>query len=79
MSSDDETAPDPYAEHPERSIFPGAGKRVTDEERQAALDAEPAGNATVGDMVDTDALDSRAHESGPGSLEVDEQVHPGSS
>jgi hypothetical protein len=76
MSSDDETAPDPYAEHPERSIFPGAGKRVTDEERQAALDAEPAGNATVGDMVDTDALDSRAHGSGPGAQEVDEQVHP---
>ena len=76
MSSDDETAPDPYAEHPERSIFPGAGKRVTDEERQAALDAEPAGNATVGDMVDTDALDSRAHESGPGAQEVDELVHP---
>ena len=76
MTRDDQTAPDPYAEHPERSIFPGAGERVSDEERQAALDAEPAGNATVGDTVDIDALDSRAHESGPGALEVDEQVHP---
>ena len=58
--------PDPYAEHPEESVFPGAGRRVSDEERQAALDAEPAGNATVGDTVDTDAVDSTAHESGVG-------------
>ncbi len=70
----DSTGPDPYAEHPEESVFPGAGERVSDEERQAALDAAPAGNATVGDTVDTDALDSRAHEDGPGSEEVAEQV-----
>lgn len=65
---------DPYAEHPDESVFPGAGDRVSDEERQAALDAEPAGNATVGDTVDTDEVDSRAHESGPGAEEVAEQV-----
>ena len=70
----DSTAPDPYAEHPEESVFPGAGRRVSDEERQAALDAAPAGNATVGDTVDTDGLDSRAHEVGPGSEEVAEQA-----
>ncbi|NPD04406.1 hypothetical protein HN031_06855 [Nocardioides sp. zg-1308] len=74
MSSDDRTEPDPYAPHPEVSAFPGAGERVSDEERQAALDAEPAGNATVGDMVDTDGVDSRAHEQGPGAEEVAEQV-----
>ena len=70
--SDDQ--PDPYATHPERSVFPGAGKRVSDEDRQRALDAEPHGNATVGDTVDTDGLDSRAHEEGPGSQEVADQV-----
>jgi hypothetical protein len=74
MSSDDRTEPDAYAEHPEESVFPGAGERVSAEDRQRALDAEPDGNATVGDTVDTDALDSRAHEQGPGSEEVVEQV-----
>lgn len=74
MSSDEQTAPDAYAEHPEESAFPGAGKRVSDDDRQRALDAEPAGNATVGDTVDTDDVDSSAHESGPGSEEVAEQV-----
>lgn len=74
MSSDEQTAPDAYAEHPEESVFPGAGKRVSDEDRQRALDAEPAGNATVGDTVDTDDVDSDAHESGPGSEEVAEQT-----
>ena len=73
----DSTGPDPYAEHPEESVFPGAGRRVSDEERQAALDAAPAGNATVVDTVDTDAVDSRAHESGPGSEEVAEQAEGG--
>ena len=73
----DPTEPDPYAEHPERSIFPGAGERVSDADRQRALDAEPAGNATVGDTVDTDVLDSRAHEDGPTSQEVAEQVEGG--
>jgi len=78
MSSDEQTAPDAYAEHPEESVFPGAGRRVSDEERQAALDAEPAGNATVGDTVDTDGVDSSVHESGEGSEEVAEQAegHP---
>jgi hypothetical protein len=77
MTSDDQTQPDAYATHPEESVFPAAGERVSDEERQAALDAAPAGNATVGDTVDTDALDSRAHEAGPGAEEVAEQVEGG--
>ena len=54
------------------SSFPGAGERVDDS--AAALDAQPGGNATVGDMVDTDAVDSSAHEVGPGSDEVAEQA-----
>ena len=74
MTSDHTADPDPYATHPEESAFPGAGERVSDEERQAALDAAPAGNATVGDTVDTGAVDSSAHESGAGSDEVAEQV-----
>lgn len=49
------------------SVFPGAGRRVTEEEREAALAAEPAGNAEVNDTVDTDAIDSSAHESRDGS------------
>ncbi|WP_210439284.1 hypothetical protein [Nocardioides xinjiangensis] len=77
MTSDDRTEPDPYAPHPEESAFPTAGERVSDEERQAALDAEPTGNATVGDMVDADGVDSRAHEQGLASEEVAEQVHDG--
>ncbi len=74
MTSDDRTEPDAYAEHPEESAFPAAGERVSDDDRQRALDAEPAGNATVGDTVDTDDVDSSAHESGAGSEEVAEQV-----
>lgn len=87
MTSNDQSGPadigwgDPQPadeQHPD-SVFPGAGERVDDAEREAALDAAPAGNATVGDMVDTDALDSRAHESGPGAEEVADQVPRGSS
>jgi hypothetical protein len=74
MTSSDQSSPDPYAEHPEESVFPGAGQRVSDADRQRALDAEPAGNATVGDTVDTDDVDSSAHEGGPGAEEVAEQV-----
>ena len=74
MTSDEQSSPDPYAEHPEESVFPGAGERVSDDDRQRALDAEPEGNATVGDMVDTDDVDSDAHEDGPGSQEVAEQA-----
>ncbi len=70
--SDDQR--DPYATHPEQSVFPAAGERVSDEDRQRALDAEPGGNASVGDTVDTDGLDSSAHEEGPGSQEVADQV-----
>ena len=77
MTSSDPDGPDPYAEHPEESVFPGAGERVSDEERQAALDAEPAGNATVGDRDAMDLIDSRAHESGPGAQEVADQDHGG--
>jgi hypothetical protein len=65
---------DPYGTHPEESAFPAAGERVSDEDRQRALDAEPAGNATVGDTVDTDDVDSSAHEEGPGGQEVEEQA-----
>jgi hypothetical protein len=72
--TDQQSEPDPYAEHPEESVFPTAGERVSDKDRQRALDAEPAGNATVGDTVDTDELDSTAHEGGPGSEEVAEQA-----
>ena len=74
MTSDDQTGPESYAEHPEESAFPAAGERVSDEDRQRALDAEPEGNATVGDMVDTDEVDSSAHEVGAGSEEVAEQA-----
>ena len=74
MTSDDQSSTDPYAQHPEKSVFPGAGERVSDEDRQRALDAEPAGNATVGDTVDTDDVDSSAHEDGPGAEEVADQV-----
>jgi hypothetical protein len=77
MTSDEQTGTDPYAEHPEKSDFPGAGRRVSDEERQAALDAAPAGNATVGDTVDTGGVDSSAHESGAGSEEVADQAEGG--
>lgn len=63
-------------QHPE-SAFPGAGERVDDAEVAEALAAEPAGNATVGDMVDTDAVDSRAHEDGAGAQEVADQVEGG--
>jgi len=63
MSSDQQ---DPYATHPEESAFPAAGERVSDEDRQRALDAEPGGNATVGDTVDTDDLDSSAEEGASG-------------
>jgi hypothetical protein len=77
MTSDEHAEPDPYAEHPEESVFPGAGERVSDADRQRALDAEPEGNATVGDTVDTDDLDSRAHETGVGAEEVSEQVDDG--
>ncbi len=73
--SDDQPGADPYAEHPEQSAFPAAGERVSDEDRERALAAAPAGNATVGDTVDTDGVDSRAHEEGPGSQEVADQAH----
>ena len=74
MSSDHSTDPDPYAEHPDESAFPAAGERVSDEDRQRALDAQPGGNATVGDTVATDDVDSDVHEDGPESDEVVEQV-----
>ena len=77
MSSDEQTAPDAYAEHPEESAFPGAGERVSEDDRQRALDAAPEGNATVGDTVDSDDVDSSAHEDGPGAEEVAEQAHGG--
>ena len=61
---DEQQWPDPDAtdEPSPASSFPGAGRRVDDEEREAALAAEPAGNAEVGDTVDTDEIDSRAHD-----------------
>jgi hypothetical protein len=57
--------PDASAEGSPASGFPGAGERVTEAQRRAALEAEPAGNATIADMVDTDAVDSRAHAQDP--------------
>jgi hypothetical protein len=74
MTNGEQSAPDPYAVHPEDSVFPTAGERVGEEDRRRALDAEPEGNATVGDTVDTDEVDSGAHEDGPGSTEVEEQA-----
>lgn len=71
--SSDQPEQDPYVPHPEESAFPTAGERVSDEERQAALDAEPGGNATVGDTVDTDDVDSQAEEGTTGQ-EVAEQA-----
>jgi hypothetical protein len=56
------------------SSFPGAGERVDAADRARALEAQPDGNATVGDMVDSDAVDSSAHEVGVGSDEVAEGV-----
>jgi hypothetical protein len=69
----DSDQPDPYAEHPEDSDFPTAGERVGEDELEAALEAEPGGNATVGDTVDTDEVDSSAEE-GTSGEEVAEQV-----
>ena len=63
----DQPDPDPYAEHPEESIFPGAGRRVTDEEREAALRAGLMG-ATVGDVGDPE------EDAEEGEQEVDEEV-----
>lgn len=54
--SSTERADDTTSGHPTR------GRRVTDEERRAALDAMPAGNASTGDTVDTDDVDSAAHD-----------------
>lgn len=71
--SSDQPEQDAYAEHPEESVFPAAGERVSDADRERALDAEPGGNATVGDMVDSDEVDSRAEE-GTSGQEVAEQA-----
>lgn len=56
------TDPDATDDASPASSFPGAGRRVSEDERKAALAAEPAGNAEVGDTVDTDEIDSRAHD-----------------
>ena len=61
MIRDHSTDPDPYAEHPEESIFPGAGRRVSDEEREAALAAGLMG-ATVGDATAGDTQDAEETE-----------------
>lgn len=79
QAGSDHTEADPYAAHPEESVFPGAGERVSDSDRQRALDAEPAGNATVGDTVDSDDVDSRAHEAGAGAEEFSDHVDGGHS
>lgn len=69
----DQPEPDEYAAHPEESDFPAAGERVDDADRERALDAEPGGNATVGDTVDSDEVDSQAEE-GTSGREVAEQA-----
>lgn len=76
MIRDHSADPDPYAEHPEESIFPGAGRRVSDEEREAALVAGRMG-ATVGDRADPDGVDPSAQEDDPRSDEVEEQAREG--
>ena len=77
MTSGESIDPDPVDEHHPASAFPGAGERIDDATRGAALAAEPAGNATVGDTVDTDAVDSSRHRVGPGAQEVADQVSGG--
>ncbi len=70
METSPDATPDDQWPDPDRSdehgspasSFPGAGRRVSDDERKAALKAEPAGNAEIGDTVDTDAIDSSAHD-----------------
>lgn len=69
----DQPEQDAYAEHPEESAFPAAGERVSDADRQRALDAQPGGNATVGDTVDTSDVDSQAEE-GTSGEEVAQQA-----
>ena len=62
MTNGSDTGPDPTRpdvgwddpqpadqQHPE-SAFPHAGERVSDEERQAALDASIGGDATLGEV-----------------------------
>lgn len=68
----DQPDPDPYAEHPEESIFPGAGRRVTDEEREAALRAGLMG-ATVGDVADAEEDAEQGAEQGAEQVESDRQ------
>ena len=70
--SQDRNEPDAYAEHPEDSAFPGASERVDAEDRERALDAEPGGNATVGDTVDADQVDSQAEEGVSGEEVADQ-------
>lgn len=55
--SSDEQAQDPGSSHPT-----AGAPHLDDEDRAEALEEMPRGNATVGDMVDSDAVDSRAHE-----------------
>lgn len=70
METNTDVTPDDQWPDPDRgdkdgspaSSFPGAGRRVSEDERRAALAAEPAGNAEIGDTVDTDAIDSSAHD-----------------
>ncbi|WP_295660127.1 hypothetical protein [uncultured Nocardioides sp.] len=44
------------------SAFPAGGEHVEEGDSQAALEAMPGGNATTADMVDTDDVDSSAHD-----------------
>ncbi|PUA81247.1 hypothetical protein [Nocardioides currus] len=62
MSDEQWSDPDAADGTQQDSAFPGAGRHVDDAEREAALEAEPAGNAEVGDTVDTDEVDSGAHD-----------------
>jgi hypothetical protein len=68
---------DPYPEHPEDSIFPAAGERVDEEDVERTLEAPLTGNATVGDMVDSDEIHSADHEKWPAGGEILEQVERG--
>ena len=57
----EEPSSEERAEEP-GSAFPAAGEHVEEGDSEAALEAMPGGNATTADMVDTDDVDSSAHD-----------------
>ena len=57
-----EPSSDERAEHPGSSHPTAGAPHLDEDDRQDALEAMPEGNAFEGDMVDTDEVDSRAHD-----------------